>query len=216
VKCSLLVREGADEMVVNQVKQILGVERADFEAKYLGLPMSEGRMRQGVFQPIEERYIKHMEDWKGRLMSQAAKEVLIKAVTQALPTYVMSVFKLPFGFSDSLEKHMRAFWWGSESGNRKVQRLPWTTLMIPKSYGALGFKDLCLFNQALLAHQAMRLLMYPNSLCARVLKAKYFPPGNLLDMAPASEASVTWREVEYGVELLKHGAIMRIGDGETT
>jgi hypothetical protein len=62
----------------------------------------------------------------------------------------------------------------------------------------------------------MWLLTYPDSLCARVLKSKYFPQGNLLDMAPAGEASPTWRAIEHEVELLKHGVINRIGDGETT
>jgi hypothetical protein len=87
--------------------------------------------------------------------------------------------------------------------------------MKPKSYGGLGFKDLRCFNQALLVHQAMRLLTYLVSLCARVFKAKYFHQGNLLDMAPAAEASITWRAIEYGVELLQHGASYRIGDGES-
>jgi hypothetical protein len=41
-------------------------------------------------------------------------------------------------------------------------------LVKPKSHGGLGFKDMRLFNQALLAHQAMHLLVYLNSLCARV------------------------------------------------
>jgi hypothetical protein len=35
-------------------------------------------------------------------------------------------------------------------------------------------------------------------------------------MAPAGEASVTWRVIEYGLELLKQGAIRRIGNGEST
>jgi hypothetical protein len=78
------------------------------------------------------------------------------------------------------------------------------------------FRDMRLFNQALLAHQAMQLITYPNSLCAQDLKAKYFPQGNVLDMAPASDASPTWRAIEHGVELLKHGIINRIGDGQST
>jgi hypothetical protein len=72
-----------------------------------------------------------------------------------------------------------------------------------------------LFNQALLAHQGMQLLTYPDSLGSRVLKSKYFPQGNLLDMAPAKEASPMWRAIEHGVELLKHGVIKRIADGES-
>jgi hypothetical protein len=73
-----------------------------------------------------------------------------------------------------------------------------------------------LFSQALLAHQAMCLLMYPNSLCSTILKAKYFPRGNLLDMAPTGEASITWRAIEHGVQLPKHGVIHRVGDGQAT
>jgi hypothetical protein len=214
-KCSILVREGADDNVVNLVKQVLGVERAEFDAKYLGLPMPYGRMQWGVFQSIEERYVKRMVDWKERTLSQVAREVLIKAITQALPTYAMSVFKLPFGLCDSLEKHTRAFWWGLKQGRCKVQWIPWKTLIKPKRYGGLGFGDMRFFNQALLAHQARRLLIYPNSLCARVLKSKYFLQGNLLDMAPAGEASVTWRAIEHGVKLLRYGAIKRIRDGES-
>jgi hypothetical protein len=37
--CSLLVKEGVDYELVNQVKTILNVDRPDFDAKYLGLPM---------------------------------------------------------------------------------------------------------------------------------------------------------------------------------
>jgi hypothetical protein len=84
------------------------------------------------------------------------------------------------------------------------------TMIKPKSHGGLGFKDLRLFNQA------MRFITYPHNLCAQVLKARYFPQGNPLDMAPAGEASPTWRSIEYVFELLKHGVIKRIGDGEGT
>jgi hypothetical protein len=62
----------------------------------------------------------------------------------------------------------------------------------------------------------MHLIMYPNTMCARVLKSKYFPQSNLVDMAPAGEASTTWRAIEYGLDLLKLGAIKTVGDGETT
>jgi hypothetical protein len=45
----------------------------------------------------------------------------------------------------------------------------------------MGFKDLHLFNQALLAKQAWRLIAFPDNLCAKLLKAKYYPDGELMD-----------------------------------
>jgi len=48
-------------------------------------------------------------------------------------------------------------------------------LVLPKGFGGMGFKDLRLMNQALLARQAWRLVAFHDSLCARALKAKYYP-----------------------------------------
>ena len=59
-------------------------------------------------------------------------------------------------------------------------------------------------------------LAFPDSLCARILKAKYYLNNKLVDQAPAGEASQTWRAVEYGLELLKQGVVHRIGDRRST
>jgi hypothetical protein len=41
----------------------------------------------------------------------------------------------------------------------------------------MGFKDIKLFNLAMLGKQGWRLLTNPDSLCAIVLKGKYFAQG---------------------------------------
>ena len=46
--------------------------------------------------------------------------------------------------------------------------------MGPKYAGGLRLRDIKLSNLALLARQAWRVLTDPNSLSARILKAKYF------------------------------------------
>ena len=112
--------ENAQEGGRNQIREIFGVQRIDFEAKYLGLPTPMGRLKRGVFQPLEERFHKRMTALKEKELSVARKEVLIKSVAQALPNYVMSVFKLHVILCDNLMKHIRAYWWGSENACRKV------------------------------------------------------------------------------------------------
>ena len=119
-KCSMLVNEDLDQSISDQVGYVLGVERVDFKAKYLGLPTPSGRVRRGLFQPLEERFHKRMVAWKEKYLSAAGKEVLIKSVAQALPIYIMSVFKLPLTLCDELMKQVRAFWWGAENGRRKM------------------------------------------------------------------------------------------------
>jgi hypothetical protein len=63
--------------------------------------------------------------------------------------------------------------WGSSLDNHKIHWLRWEKLTRSKSQGGIGFRDFSLFNQAMSGKQGWRLLMRPNSLCARVLKGKY-------------------------------------------
>jgi hypothetical protein len=108
---------------------------------------------------------------------------------------------------------IRNFWWGADNGQRKAHCIAWEKLLRPKDRGGIGFKDLRLFNQALLARQAWRLIQFPESLCAQLLKAKYYPSGNLIDTVFAGNASSTWQAIEYGLQLLKKGLIWRVGNG---
>jgi hypothetical protein len=65
----------------------------------------------------------------------------------------------------------------------------------------------------MLAKQGWRLLTDPNSLCARVLKAKYYPDYVVLHAKPIAGVSYTWRSILKGIELLKDGVIKRVGHG---
>jgi hypothetical protein len=78
----------------------------------------------------------------------------------------------------------------------------------------MGFRDIHCFNLALLAKQAWRLIENPDSLCARILRAKYFPDGDLLNCKLKKNSSYTWQSIMQGVNTLKHGYIWRVGDGE--
>jgi hypothetical protein len=55
----------------------------------------------------------------------------------------------------------------------------------------------------------------PESLCARVLKAKYFPNTSILEAVAAPGISYTWRSILKGVNLLKEGIVWRVGDGSS-
>ena len=53
-----------------------------------------------------------------------------------------------------------------------------------------------------------------NSLFYRVFKARFFPNGTILDAKEASSASCAWKSILKGREVIKKGALWRVGDGK--
>ena len=51
--------------------------------------------------------------------------------------------------------------------------------------------------------KAWRLLVFPDSFCAKVMKAKYYPHGHLIDTVFPQATSLTWQGIMHGLELLK-------------
>ena len=61
-----------------------------------------------------------MQGWKEKLLFQADKEIMTKAVVQSIPTYSMSVFRLPIGLLKDIEAMIQKFWWGCPENSRKI------------------------------------------------------------------------------------------------
>ena len=64
----------------------LGVSALRQYEEYLGLPTLVGRNKKASFDHLKQRVWKKLQGWEGKLLSQFGREVLIKAVIQAIPT----------------------------------------------------------------------------------------------------------------------------------
>ena len=143
------------------------------------------------------------------------REILLKAVAQALPTYTMSCFKLPITLCHEIEALIRKFYWGLRGDARKIHWVKWQELCKPKSQGGLGFKDLSRFNDTLLAKHTWQLLHDHHSLFYRVFKARFFLDCSIMEAKESSNASFVWRSILRGRDVIKRGAVWRIGNGNS-
>ena len=73
--------------------RLSGIPTAQRYDKYLGLPTLVGKSRTQAFKSIKDKVWRRLNDWKLKFLSQAGKEILLKAVIQAIPTYSMCIFK---------------------------------------------------------------------------------------------------------------------------
>lgn len=108
------------------------------------------------------------------------------------------------------------YWWGGSADSRHLHWQSWERLTFLKSLGGMGFRDMRNFNKAMLGKQGWRLMVNPDSLCARVLKGRYYHDGDFLNSTRRKHASHTWWAILAGREVLMKGIIKRIGDGTST
>lgn len=154
-----------------------------------------GMRKKEAFQNFRDRLKKRIDNWSTRFLSQGGKEIFIKAILQAIPTFTMACFLLPSSLCKDLESIISRYWWQKGHGKRGIHWCTWKNLFFLKENGGLGFRNWSHFNIALLAKQGWRLINYPNSLLARVLKAKYYPNSNFLKAQLGRLPSLTWKSI---------------------
>lgn len=71
--------------------------------------------------------------------------------------------------------------------------------------GGLGFRDLVLFNKALLAKQILRFLQHPESLVARIFQAKYYSKTMVMEAQVGKRPSLAWRSIISAKWISKRG-----------
>jgi hypothetical protein len=191
LKSSIFFRKGCPNNAKAELKDVIGIQCEALSERYLGLPTVVGRSKSGAFKHLPDRSRAKVSGMKGQGLSKAGKEVLIKLVLQSVPTYPMGCFKLSKSQCAELSSISSQFWWGDGSHKRKVHWISWEKMCAGKRSGGMGFRDFEDFNQALLAKQAWRLTTQPDSLCARVLRARYFPQTDFLSAKCPKRASYT-------------------------
>ena len=158
----------------------------------MGLPVQVAKSNKKItFEYIKQRIWARIQGWQEKLLPKAGKEILIKAVAQAIPTYTMSCFDLSKSLCYEISSMIGRYRWSQQDKVNKINWIGWQKLTRSKNLGGLGFRDLHAFNLAMLARQGWCLLTQPDSLCAKVMQAKYFPTGKLLEATVKGGISYT-------------------------
>ncbi|KAK9993079.1 hypothetical protein SO802_022782 [Lithocarpus litseifolius] len=150
----------------------------------------------------------------GRAMEQQINRAKTTIVfSKSTTEEVQEVIKDMLGVN--VVRQYETFFWGQRGDNRKIHWVKWLDLCKPKTQGGMGFKDLSLFNDALLAKQTWRLLHDTSSLLYRVFKAKFFPNTSVMEAKIPANASYAWKSLMKGRDVIKRGARWRIGLGRS-
>jgi len=141
-KTSLYFSSNTAHEVQEEIKSRFGAQVIKQHEKYLGLPSLVGKNRKNSFKEIKDKLARKLAGWNEKLLSKVGKEILIKAMAQAIPTYFMSCFRIANSLCEEMTSLMQNFWWGQKKDERKMAWISWDKLCTPKSQGGVGFKQL--------------------------------------------------------------------------
>ncbi|KAA3488795.1 reverse transcriptase [Gossypium australe] len=99
-KSTTFYSSNTSEATKTLVEGMLGVRRCSSPEKYL------------------DNISLRLDRWSNRFLSQGGKEVFIKSVLQAIPTYAMYCFLFPKSLCEKIESSLAKFWWQKGAGKR--------------------------------------------------------------------------------------------------
>lgn len=78
--------------VRSQTKRILNVKSAKEQAKYLGMPLINGRVTKSMFNDLICKFDTKLNIWYLKFLSMTGRAVLINSTLQTMPFYSMAAF----------------------------------------------------------------------------------------------------------------------------
>jgi hypothetical protein len=94
-KSELVAINPSEMEEVQEFADIFGCPVGDFPIKYLGISLHYQKLRMEDLQPLIDKIIKMIAGWRGKLLTQAGRLILIKTCITSIPTYLLSFFKFP-------------------------------------------------------------------------------------------------------------------------
>ncbi|CAM9004002.1 unnamed protein product [Rhodiola kirilowii] len=210
-KSEFVLSPNAPAHLRNGFRDILSVQVVSHHAKYLGLPVVLDRHFSANFTVILDRICGKVGGWSSSFLSCGGKEILIKAVLQAIPQYFMHCFLLPDCILNKIQSLIHNFWWRQSKGSQPIHWVKASWLATSKEEGGLGFKNLKLVNIAFLAKQAWRLYKNPHLLLSQVLRGRYYPDTDIFNASIGYRPSKCWRSILGAVDLLRAGCDAVVG-----
>ena len=184
------------------MKDTLGIQNEGGMGIYLGIPEDISGSKCKLFAFLKDKLMHRVNGWTGRCLPKGRKEVLIKSILLALPTYFMSTFLLPLEICENLASSIAQFRCSSNPPKRGIHWAKWEKVCLPRAEGGIGFRMIHEFNLASLAKQLWRLVQFPDSLVARVLRGRYYIMSSPLRAIAVNSPSYIWTSISAARKLL--------------
>jgi hypothetical protein len=132
-----------DEDSISDCITALGCRQEGFPQTYLGLPLSNTKLRLSAFAPNIAKCDRYLAGWQSALLNQMGQAVLVNSVLDSQLIHAMAALEIPPGITDQVDRRRRAFLWsGKAAATGSKNMVAWERVCDMKDMGGLGLSAL--------------------------------------------------------------------------
>lgn len=124
------------------IAQALSCGLGSFPLKYLGFPLHYAMLRKEDLQTIIAKILKRAAGWRGRLLGNDSKLILVQSCLASIPSYLMSAIKFPKWVVRLINSQMAHCFGDNFEGHHKYHLANWYLVTQKKEFGGLDISNI--------------------------------------------------------------------------
>ncbi|XP_074266652.1 uncharacterized protein LOC141589931 [Silene latifolia] len=184
---------GVSSDVKHEILQISGVQEGLLPFRYLGVPITCGRMSKMDCSILVEKLITRIRSFGSKKLSYSWRLVLVSSVHTALYNYWVNIFVIPKGVLNKVNSICRNYLWDGGPDFIRCPRVSWEKICSPKSEGGLGLRDSHVWNIAAMGKLVWWIYYNPGRLWVKWVNQIYLKGQCWDDYQPGNDISWGWK-----------------------
>ena len=128
-----------DNDIAEVIDSALHCPISSFPTNYLGLPISDKKLRKRDLLVWIEKIANKLPGWKAPLLTLVGRAVLFRVILTDIPIYLLIALNVPKWFIRAIDKIRRNFLWkGRKEVNGGCCLVAWEKVMRPLDLGGAG------------------------------------------------------------------------------
>jgi hypothetical protein len=164
--------------------------------------------------PLVDKIINKISGWKGKLLSHAARVMLIKTCIASILVYLLSFIKFPKWAIKAISSQIANCLWNDNEDRHRWHLVNWEKVSMKKEFGGLGIPNLRDLNICLLGSWLKIYQLDQDKPWKQVIDEKYKTRKPNILHSPSEGTSQFFRGIMWAVKATKMGYRWKIGDGK--
>lgn len=195
----------------SNIAEQMQMKLASLLDKYLGVILSQGRVKAHQVWGVVEMMQKMLAGWMGKLLAFSARLPLVKFVLCSMHIYNMSVYRWPKSVIQACERIIRNFLWSGDPSVKKLVTVNWDEVNSPLEEGGLGLRRLEIINKSLLMKLLWKIEIEDVEWTV-FMRAKYKDKNE--EWIKYHKQSTIWHGLKWVISEVQEGSRWIVGDGE--